>query len=110
MRNNLLVIAVVLAVYVVAAPTTATLVDINDPYIQNLGKWAVAEHVKQANDGIKFNKVVSGDKGPAWVVGISYDLIIDASNRDGKDTKYKAVITKSDWGRKPVLKSFKPTK
>ncbi|GJN11266.1 hypothetical protein PR202_ga29444 [Eleusine coracana subsp. coracana] len=46
------------------ASTTAKPVDINDPYIQNLGKWAVAQHVKQANDGIKFNKVNHAEVKP----------------------------------------------
>ncbi|GJN32832.1 hypothetical protein PR202_gb21369 [Eleusine coracana subsp. coracana] len=103
MEKNLLVVVVVLAFYVHEASTQVTPVNINDPYIQDLGKWAVAQHVKEAHDGIKFKKVVSGYKGFAIPIGVSYILTIDASNRDGKDTKHKVDITKNDWAGKPVL-------
>ncbi|OEL22743.1 hypothetical protein BAE44_0016236 [Dichanthelium oligosanthes] len=89
MRTGLLFSIAVIAISV-AIPTMADLgewhlININDPDMQELGRWAVAEHVKQANDGIKFNKLVSGREQVA--VGINFDLIIDAWNSDGKDAK-----------------------
>src|SRR6185312_7051711 len=57
MRANLLLVAAVVCA-VATTPTTAILAgewapitDINAPFIQELGGWAVAEHVKEANDG-----------------------------------------------------------
>ena len=38
--------------------------NIDDPEIQRLGEWAVSEHVKRANGGLKFVKVVSGEEQP----------------------------------------------
>jgi hypothetical protein len=35
------------------------ILDIND-HVQELNRWAMSEHVKKANDGIKFNRVVRG--------------------------------------------------
>ncbi|TVU01261.1 hypothetical protein EJB05_53300, partial [Eragrostis curvula] len=52
------------------------------------------EHVKQANDGIKFNKVVSGVQTFPGL-GYNFDLIIDAWNRDGKDGKMQEIDAKS---------------
>ncbi|OEL33721.1 Cysteine proteinase inhibitor 8 [Dichanthelium oligosanthes] len=80
--------------------------DINDRHVQELGGWAVSEHVKKANDGLKFNKVVSGDV--QVVSGLNYRLIIDASGSNGKDAKYEAVVWERDWTNTRQLLSFKP--
>ncbi|TVU01244.1 hypothetical protein EJB05_53283, partial [Eragrostis curvula] len=90
MRRVLPFVVCFIAIYLITTPTTAIPVDIDNPSIQGLGRWAVKEHVKQANDGIKFNKVVSGDKYPDIELGTHYDLIIDALNSDGKNGKYEA--------------------
>lgn len=107
MRISLLFVVAVVAIYVFATPTNATMaspVDINDPYIQRIGRWAVTEHVKQTNDNIKFTKVVSGRKDRT--LGINYDLIIDASNSKGKNEKYEAELYQLDRGDKLSLLSF----
>jgi hypothetical protein len=64
MRTGLLFAIAAIAISV-AAPTMADLggwypIDVNNSDMQEPGRRAVAEHVKQANDGIRFNKVVSG--------------------------------------------------
>ncbi|TVU01252.1 hypothetical protein EJB05_53291, partial [Eragrostis curvula] len=91
MRTILLFVAGAIAIYLAATPTTAIPIpaNIDDPLVQDLGSWAVIEHVKQANDGIKFNKVVSGVQTFPGL-GYNFDLIIDALNRDGKHGKYEA--------------------
>lgn len=109
MRTGLLLAIVVVAISV-AIPTMANLgewhpININDPEIQELGKWAVAEHVKQANDGIKFDKLESGKQQVGG--GVSFDLIIDAWNNDGKVAKYEAMLHVRDWRDKRTLLSFK---
>ena len=38
--------------------------NIDEAEIQRLGEWVVSEHVKRANGGLKFVKVVSGDVAP----------------------------------------------
>ncbi|TVU01243.1 hypothetical protein EJB05_53282, partial [Eragrostis curvula] len=103
MRNILLFVVGFIAIYLITTPTTAfpDPVDIDNPTIQEIGRWAVKEHVKKANDGIKFVKVVSGNKYPDLDLGTHYDLIIDALNRDGKDGKYEAekmVLAKGQAG------------
>ncbi|TVU38292.1 hypothetical protein EJB05_11652, partial [Eragrostis curvula] len=86
-----------IAIYLITTPTIAIPVDINDPDVQELGRWAVTEHI-ESKDGIQFNKVGS----------LHYDLIIGASNNEGKDGKYKAVVHVRDGRNKHFLVSFKP--
>ncbi|GJN32859.1 hypothetical protein PR202_gb21398 [Eleusine coracana subsp. coracana] len=108
MRTILLFVVGVIAIYLITTPTTATPVDISDPDIQGLGRWAVAEHVKKANDGIKFSSVVSGDQNRGPLLGRYYDLIIDALDSGGKDHKYKAKVYMRDWADKRTLLDFEP--
>ncbi|OEL36223.1 hypothetical protein BAE44_0002759 [Dichanthelium oligosanthes] len=104
-------VAIVAAACALAVPATASptggwipIPNINDPVVQNLGGWAVSEHVKQTNDGLKFQKVVSGDQLVA--AGLQLRIIIDALSRDGKDGRYHAVVFQQ--GRVRKLVSFGP--
>ena len=113
MRANLLLVAAVVVCAVAATPTTATKVgvwepvtDINDPFVQELGGWAVAEHVKEANDGLKLSKVVSGDQKVGS--GMNYRLVIHALGRDGKGASYKALVYDQEWSNTRRLLSFDP--
>ena len=63
--------------------------NVNDLEIQELGRWAVEEHVKQAKDGIKFNKLVSGKEQVGE--GMNLDLIIDPWNGDGKCRCFRTI-------------------
>ncbi|KAF7054990.1 hypothetical protein CFC21_062573, partial [Triticum aestivum] len=36
----------------------------NEPHVQELGGWAVAEHIKKMHDGLKFIKVMSDEEAP----------------------------------------------
>jgi hypothetical protein len=76
----------------------------NEPHVQELGAWAVAEHVKQAHDGLKFNKVVSGKE--QVVSGMNYELIIDASDASGKLGTYKAEVYEQERTKTRKLVSF----
>lgn len=98
------------AIYIVATPTMAIpggewspVPDVDTPDIQELGRWAVMEHVKKANDGIRFNRVVSA----ANKVN-NFDLIIEAWNSNDKDAKYEAEVYVMDLGAKRALLSFQP--
>ncbi|KAM3311309.1 hypothetical protein ACQJBY_031779 [Aegilops geniculata] len=89
----LVVVAFVAVVYPVASSAAgdwSLIEDINNPHIQELGEWAVAEHLKQANDGIKFSRVTGGDYREE--AGVRYRLIIDALNRNSKHGKYRGVL------------------
>ncbi|KAF8690802.1 hypothetical protein HU200_041193 [Digitaria exilis] len=112
MRTSLLVVIAIVAIQMVATPTMAGLVggfkpidNINDPHVQELGGWAVTEHVKKANDGLTFTNVVSGDV--QVVAGYKYRLIVDVSDSNGKDAKYQAVVWERDWLNSRELLSFK---
>jgi hypothetical protein len=101
--------AAAVACVVVVSPAAArppcpwrTVNQVDNPFIQNLGKWAV----EQKGAPLRFDKVES-----ARVQGIgectsmyrNYELIIDASNRAGPgDDRYKAVVF--------VMKTLQPAK
>ncbi|GJN30664.1 hypothetical protein PR202_gb18989 [Eleusine coracana subsp. coracana] len=70
-----------MVIYMASTPTAAqlsggwfTIPDINDPVVQELGKWAVEQHNKEANQWLKFNRVVGGDE--QVVQGLKYRLVI----------------------------------
>ena len=79
---------------------------VNEPHVQELGAWAVAEHVKQAHDGLKFSKVVSGEEQS--VAGVKYHLVIEALNGAGKQGKYEAMLVEEARDNTRTLISFSP--
>jgi hypothetical protein len=80
----------------------------NEPHVQELGAWAVAEHVKQVHDGIKFSKVVSGEEQSD--AGVKYHLIIEALNSGGKQGRYEAILIEEVRSYTRTLISFSPAK
>ncbi|TVU00890.1 hypothetical protein EJB05_53668, partial [Eragrostis curvula] len=80
--------------------------DVNDPHIQELGGWAVAEHVRLDKDGLRFNNVVSGKE--QVVSGMNYGLILDATDRRGRNGTYGAVVYEQEWTKTRKLLSFVP--
>jgi hypothetical protein len=80
----------------------------NEPHVQELGAWAVAEHVKQAHDGLKFSKVVSGEE--ASDAGVKYHLIIEALNGVGKPGRYETFLIEEVRSNTRSLISFGPAK
>jgi hypothetical protein len=67
MRTSLVLVAIATLIYVVSMTATANpddwtnIKNITDKNIQDLGKWVLTEHTKMGgNDGLKFEKVVSG--------------------------------------------------
>jgi hypothetical protein len=107
MRNSLLFAAAIAAMYATAVLGARSPIDANRPDVQWLGHWAVAVHVHQAHDWIRFNKVLRAEIDEDSPLGKTLYLIIDAINRDGKDGKYEAVLNhRAAWRRSLV--SFKP--
>ncbi|KAL6645078.1 hypothetical protein ACP70R_016686 [Stipagrostis hirtigluma subsp. patula] len=111
MRTSLLLVATAAAVvFAVATPVMAVtggwfpIGNPNAPHVQEVGGWAVAEHVREANDGLKFVKVVSGEV--QIVKGVNFRLVIDALNPDGKNARYKAAVYEQDGTNARKLLSF----
>ncbi|RCV42025.1 hypothetical protein SETIT_9G182000v2 [Setaria italica] len=70
--------------------------------------WQVGGGGVQQEGKMNFHRVVGGDKGEDPRLGQSYHFIIDASNGNGKDRKYDAVLVEQVWLDKSILISFKP--
>ncbi|CAN6289027.1 unnamed protein product [Urochloa humidicola] len=80
--------------------------DVSDPHIQELGGWAVSEHVRKANDGLRFGKVVSGEE--QVVSGMNYKLVIEATDGAGKSGWYGAAVYEQEWTKTRQLLAFEP--
>ncbi|PAN50945.1 hypothetical protein GQ55_9G569200 [Panicum hallii var. hallii] len=107
---SLLLVATAAAAFAVAAPVTANLggwgviPDVEDAHVQEIGAWAVAEHVKRANDGLRFGKVARGEE--QVVAGVNYRLGIVAVNLAGQNATYSAVVYEQIWTNTRRLLSF----
>ncbi|KAM0884761.1 hypothetical protein ACQ4PT_030776 [Festuca glaucescens] len=107
----LLAVAAVVCSAAIAMPGAAAeaapfqpIPNVDAPHIQQLGQWAVGEHVKQANDGLRFNKVVGGQF--QVVAGLHYVFDIEAVGSDGVDGTYTAQVYVQDWTNTRLLVSF----
>ncbi|CAM0875745.1 unnamed protein product [Alopecurus aequalis] len=81
-------------------------VDLDNPHVQQLGQWAVEEHVKQANDQLRFFRVVDGHF--QYVLGrLNYELVIDTLN-DAEQTEvnHTALLYEDGWSNSRNLVSF----
>lgn len=78
--------------------------NVSDPHIQELGGWAVTEHVRLANDGLRFGEVTSGEQ--QVVSGMNYRLVLDATDADGKLAAYGAFVYEQSWTNTRELVSF----
>ncbi|KAM0839021.1 hypothetical protein ACQ4PT_060580 [Festuca glaucescens] len=103
MRNSVVLVVSIVAIYAIAVLGARSPIDVNDSGVQWLGRWAVAVHVKEEKDGIEFNKVLRAESDEESPLGKILYLLIDATNRDGKDAKYNAVLNET-----AALLSFKP--
>jgi hypothetical protein len=100
MGTSLLLLIAVSVYAHVAAIVVATVFpwnpipNITDPHIQDLGQWAVQEHVRQVNDGLTFKSIVSGEYESIGIAGdeSTYLLTIGVVNWDGKDSHYVAAV------------------
>ena len=75
-----------------------------EPYVQDLGKWAVTEHNKQSGEGLEFGKVVRGRQ--QVVAGMNYSLEIETKGPASRF--YEAGPFVSLPPEKRQLKSFTP--
>ncbi|KAG8073984.1 hypothetical protein GUJ93_ZPchr0006g40658 [Zizania palustris] len=122
--RTLLLVAVAVAVGVVAASagraTAASAVglweeirNVDDPKIQELGRWAVVAANKRAgaptNDALTFNRVYGAEK--QVVAGLSYRLHLEASSGGGAiSARYVAEVYQQEAAANTrELVSFQPT-
>jgi cystatin-C len=68
---------------------------INNELVQNLGKWAVEQHNKEAGDNVKFGAVVQAQSQVVNVIGMNYHLVIQGKNREGVLETYLAFVWES---------------
>ncbi|RCV44171.1 hypothetical protein SETIT_9G352800v2 [Setaria italica] len=78
--------------------------DVSDPHIQELGGWAVAEHARRANDGLRFGGVSRGEE--QVVSGMNYNLVLDATDANGATAAYGAFVYEQVWTNTRELMSF----
>lgn len=77
--------------------------DTKDSTVQEIGKFAVSEHNKEADTGLKYVDVLSGET--QVVAGTNYRLVIAA--KDGVvSNKYQAVVWDKPWLKFRNLTSF----
>uniref|UniRef100_A0ACD5W8U5 Uncharacterized protein n=1 Tax=Avena sativa TaxID=4498 RepID=A0ACD5W8U5_AVESA len=93
-------------VYPAAAEYWYPIEDVETPHVQELGGWAVAEHVRQRHDGLRFGKVTSGEL--QMVAGVKYHLLIDALSSGGEHGRYEAVLIEEKRSSTRRLISFGP--
>ncbi|KAF8698417.1 hypothetical protein HU200_035156 [Digitaria exilis] len=112
--------ALLVTVVVATAPTAAAaragrpfiaggwspIKDVSDPYIQELGAWAVSEYLRQGHvDGLRYGQVLSGEQ--QVVSGMNYKLVLDAMDTTATANKYRAFVF-DQWTKTRELKSFEP--
>ncbi|KAG7012653.1 Cysteine proteinase inhibitor 8, partial [Cucurbita argyrosperma subsp. argyrosperma] len=79
--------------------------DVDDPHIQEIGKFAVKENNLESKNNFVYKRVVSGESQVAS--GINYHLVIEV--KDGSlDAQYQAVVLEKKWEHSKQLVSFKP--
>ncbi|KAM0885810.1 hypothetical protein ACQ4PT_030072 [Festuca glaucescens] len=113
--HNSLLVTIAVVICTIATTSTAyikgngweQIPNVNDPMVQEIGRWAVAEHARQASDGLQFKRVVSGMF--QVVSGKNFKLRIDAVNGDGKDGVYRAQVYDQPWTQTRTLDYFVPT-
>ncbi|XP_038897049.1 cysteine proteinase inhibitor 5-like [Benincasa hispida] len=80
--------------------------NIEDPYVQEMGRFSVMEHNKQTGANLKFIRVVNGEK--QVVAGINYRLRIEARNEMNLVWTYEAMVNDRPWEKKWKLIYFVP--
>ncbi|KAF8662560.1 hypothetical protein HU200_056158 [Digitaria exilis] len=97
----------VAALLVVVVGYYAPIIDVSDPYIQELGSWAVSEYLRQGHsDGLLYGQVLSGGQCNDYKFKLrNYKLILDAMDTTATVKNYKALVVVK-WSRIRRLVSF----
>ncbi|KAF5943554.1 hypothetical protein HYC85_017631 [Camellia sinensis] len=81
--------------------------NVSSPEVQEVARFAVSEHNKEANTNLKLQKVVSGET--QVVSGTNYKLVIATADGGGGGGagNYEAVVWVKPWENYKNLTSFK---
>lgn len=81
--------------------------NLNDPYVQEIAKFAIKTHNDQAKTGLVLEKVVKGET--QVVAGTNYRLVVEV--KDGTNKKsFEALVWDKPWEHSRRLSSFKAVK
>jgi hypothetical protein len=111
--HNILCVAIAAVICVIAAPTIEGIEDgwelipnLNDPEVQEVARWAVAEQARQANEWFQFERVDSGMRRTAS--GTTYKLWLKAVDRNVKEGVYRAEVYDEPSTHTRTLEYFAP--
>uniref|UniRef100_A0ACD5WYR7 Uncharacterized protein n=1 Tax=Avena sativa TaxID=4498 RepID=A0ACD5WYR7_AVESA len=117
-KHNILLVTIAVVICITATPSTTRdlsgvipgswkqITNINAPEVQEIARWAVAEHARQANDGLQLKRVMSGME--QVVSGMNWKLRLEAVNGDGREGMYIAEVYDQSWTHTRKLNSFGP--
>jgi hypothetical protein len=75
--------------------------DISDPHILEIGRWAVAEHARGADDGLQFVRVTRGKS--QMVAGTNYRLVLEAKDANGATAAYDVFVYEVWTGTRELM-------
>uniref|UniRef100_A0A0E0KAD0 Cysteine proteinase inhibitor n=1 Tax=Oryza punctata TaxID=4537 RepID=A0A0E0KAD0_ORYPU len=94
----------------IIAGTWDPIKDVNDPHVQELGRWAVAEHGRQAPADAALTFVGATSGATQEFDGTNYRLVLDAwrpaAGGGREDGAYTAQVLEQDWINSRKLVSF----
>jgi hypothetical protein len=115
-HNSILIVTIALLICTIAAPTTARahklvgaweqIPNVNTTEVQEIAGWAVAEHARHANDGLRLKRVMSGVE--QIVSGANWKLRLEAVNGDGVGCVYTTEVYDEPWTNTRTLDYFTP--
>ncbi|KAM0919315.1 hypothetical protein ACQ4PT_008243 [Festuca glaucescens] len=78
----------------------------DNPKIQGLGKWAVAEHVKEANDGLQFVEVSGCEEEEQVGRGSKYHIFLHTCDKASEKGGFEAGVYEDASSKVRKLVSF----
>ncbi|KAK1652127.1 hypothetical protein QYE76_069932 [Lolium multiflorum] len=112
--HNILCVTIAAVICVIATPTIEgnenhweQIPNLNDPDVQEIASWAVAEHARKANEWIQFERVDTGMQIQT-VSGTTYKLLLKAVNRNIKEGVYRADVYDEPSTHTRTLEYFAP--
>ncbi|PKA58219.1 Cysteine proteinase inhibitor 5 [Apostasia shenzhenica] len=113
MRALIFISALLVAVFVAGAGAALLggwqpIKNLSDPHVQEIARFAVAEHNKKGSGLLQLSRVVSGET--QVVSGVKYRLVLQATGGSGAYGEYEAVVWEKAWVKFRQLLSFRQLK
>jgi hypothetical protein len=113
-HNSILIVTIAVLICTIAAPTTARarplmgaweqIPNVNTTEVQEIAGWAVAEHARHANDGLRLKRVMSGME--QIVSGANWKLRLEAVSGAGVECVYTTEVYDEPWTNTRTLDYF----